>query len=135
MEGLITKENQKNALLTSGKNIHCRISNTLSYLKQLLNFNNADELQSIQPGEGKIVKMLEEQFGVYRDQNGSLHMVSSKCTHLKCTLTWNADELSWDCPYHGSRFTYEGKVISGPANHNLPVYRFDVKEKEFVKQK
>lgn len=67
--------------------------------------------------------MLEEKFGVYRDEKGSLTIVSAECSHLKCTLAWNKDELSWDCPCHGSRFTYEGKVINGPANFDLPAYR------------
>jgi glycine/D-amino acid oxidase-like deaminating enzyme/nitrite reductase/ring-hydroxylating ferredoxin subunit len=110
------------------------MTETLSYLKQMPNFNNADELDDIQPGEGRIVKMLEEEFGVYRDKTDRLHIVSSKCTHLKCSLAWNADELSWDCPCHGSRFTYEGKVIQGPANFDLPVYQFNEQEKELIKQ-
>lgn len=110
------------------------MTETLSYLSQMPNFNNADELKAIQIGQGKIVNMLEEQFGVYRDKTGHQHIVSSKCTHLKCSLVWNADELSWDCPCHGSRFTYEGKVINGPANFDLPFYLFDEQEKEMVKQ-
>ena len=38
-----------------------------------------------------------------------------RCPHLGCTLSWNPDEQSWDCPCHGSRFTQEGKLIDGPA--------------------
>ena len=94
----------------------------LSYMKQMPNFKGTGELASIKNGEGKIVDMLEEKFGVFRDDNGLLHIVSAECTHLKCTLAWNNDETSWDCPCHGSRFTYEGKVIHGPANFDLPVY-------------
>jgi Rieske Fe-S protein len=39
---------------------------------------------------------------------------------------WNNDEKSWDCPCHGSRFTYEGKVINGPANADLLSYNKNV---------
>jgi Rieske Fe-S protein len=28
---------------------------------------------------------------------------------------WNSAERSWDCPCHGSRFTYDGDIIEGPA--------------------
>jgi Rieske Fe-S protein len=99
------------------------INESLSFLKQMPNFNNTEELSSINNGEGRIVDMLEEKFGVYRDQNGLLNIVLAQCTHLKCSVVWNADELSWDCPCHGSRFTYEGKVIHGPANFDLPAYK------------
>ena len=94
----------------------------VSYMKHMPNFKSTEELSSIKNGEGKIVEMLEEKFGVYRDENGLLSIVSAVCTHLKCSLAWNSDELSWDCPCHGSRFTYDGKVINGPANFDLPAY-------------
>lgn len=100
-------------------------SESLSFLKQMPNFKDTSELSDIKNGEGKIVNMLEEKFGVYRDADGFLNIVSAKCTHLKCSVVWNADELSWDCPCHGSRFTYEGKVINGPANFDLPAYRYN----------
>ncbi|MBV1780820.1 FAD-dependent oxidoreductase [Paeniglutamicibacter sp. ABSL32-1] len=45
--------------------------------------------------------------------------VSAVCTHLGGILTWNDEELSWDCPLHGSRFTPEGTVIEGPATNDL----------------
>ncbi len=94
----------------------------LGYLKQQPNFKTARELDSVAAGEGKIVDMLEQKFGVYRDEKGQLNIVSAECTHLKGTGAWNADEKSWDCPCHGSRFSYEGKVINGPANRDLEHY-------------
>ena len=38
-----------------------------------------------------------------------------RCTHMGCALTWNAEEESWDCPCHGSRYSKEGKRIDNPA--------------------
>jgi Rieske Fe-S protein len=37
-------------------------------------------------------------------------------------LNWNADEKTWDCPWHGSRFTCDGQVINGPAINSLHNY-------------
>ncbi|WP_407702587.1 Rieske 2Fe-2S domain-containing protein [Trichococcus shcherbakoviae] len=57
--------------------------------------------------------------GAYRDENGQLHLVSTTCSHLGCTVRWNDAERSWDCPCHGSRFNYDGDVLDGPAVHPL----------------
>jgi Rieske Fe-S protein len=57
----------------------------------------------------------------YRDESGVLHSFSAVCTHLGCTVAWNASEKSFDCPCHGSRFSCAGKVINGPANDGLEV--------------
>ena len=81
------------------------------------------ELTEVRAGEGKVVRLSGSKCGVYRDEAGEFHIVSAKCTHLGSALKWNADEKSWDCPWHGSRFTCDGKVINGPANSDLPVYR------------
>nr|WP_042186577.1 FAD-dependent oxidoreductase [Kibdelosporangium sp. MJ126-NF4]CEL17376.1 oxidoreductase [Kibdelosporangium sp. MJ126-NF4]CTQ91397.1 oxidoreductase [Kibdelosporangium sp. MJ126-NF4] len=58
--------------------------------------------------------------GVYRDQDGTLHAVSLRCTHLGCLLRFNGAERSWDCPCHGSRFDIDGTVLEGPATQPLP---------------
>ncbi|MBQ2230356.1 MAG: FAD-dependent oxidoreductase, partial [Oscillospiraceae bacterium] len=55
----------------------------------------------------------------YKDESGEVHAVSVKCPHLGCQLTWNPDEKTWDCPCHGSRFTANGELISGPAQEDL----------------
>lgn len=90
------------------------------------NLNVADELiegkvemppenEEIKPGEGKIINANGQRAGAYRDKQGTLHVVDTTCTHMGCELHWNSAEKSWDCPCHGSRFTYEGDVIEGPA--------------------
>lgn len=43
-----------------------------------------------------------------------------RCPHLGCALKWNAQEHSWDCPCHGSRFSEDGKLLDNPATGDLP---------------
>jgi glycine/D-amino acid oxidase-like deaminating enzyme/nitrite reductase/ring-hydroxylating ferredoxin subunit len=66
-------------------------------------------------GEGKVVSRRGRQVALARDEDGTLHAVSARCTHLGCILTWNGAEHSWDCPCHGSRFAVDGEVLQGPA--------------------
>ncbi len=42
-----------------------------------------------------------------------------RCPHMGCTLKWNAEESTWDCPCHGSRFEKNGEVIDNPASDDL----------------
>ncbi len=90
-------------------------------------YTGSVELSTIKNGEAGIVKLDGKKCGAYRDDTGKLYMVSAECTHLKCMVLWNNDEKSWDCPCHGSRFNYEGKVINGPANSDLPAYNDKIK--------
>ena len=69
----------------------------------------------LRPGEGKAVEINGKRVGAYKDEQGTLHVVDTTCTHLGCELNWNSAEKSWDCPCHGSRFSYEGEIIEGPA--------------------
>jgi glycine/D-amino acid oxidase-like deaminating enzyme/nitrite reductase/ring-hydroxylating ferredoxin subunit len=73
----------------------------------------------LKPGEGKIVKIDGDRSGVYKDENGDLHIVNTTCTHMGCELNWNEAEKSWDCPCHGSRFNIDGEILTGPAVHQL----------------
>ncbi|HEX9063113.1 MAG TPA: FAD-dependent oxidoreductase [Clostridia bacterium] len=76
----------------------------------------------IKPGEGKVINVDGERAGAYRDEKGTLHVVDTTCTHMGCELSWNSAEKSWDCPCHGSRFSYEGEVIEGPALRPLDMH-------------
>ena len=78
-----------------------------------------EKLEDIRNGEGKIVIHNEEKIGVYKDNLGKIYKVNTKCPHLGCELNWNSDDLSWDCPCHGSRFDYKGKLIDSPSIKNI----------------
>ncbi|GKX67329.1 FAD-dependent oxidoreductase [Inconstantimicrobium mannanitabidum] len=80
-----------------------------------------EHIEHIQNGHGGIVTYKDEKVGVYKDEEGNVFMVTTKCSHLGCQLQWNADELTWDCPCHGSRFDYKGNWITGPATGNIKV--------------
>ena len=65
--------------------------------------------------EGSLVKVGKKKAGGYRDEYGQVHLVDTTCTHMGCEVNWNDAERSWDCPCHGSRFSYTGDVLNGPA--------------------
>lgn len=69
--------------------------------------------------EGKVIKTNGKKIAAFKDETGKLHTLDPTCTHMGCQVSWNDAEKTWDCPCHGSRFTYEGKVIEGPAVKNL----------------
>lgn len=82
--------------------------------------------EDLQLDEGGLVTVEGEKLGGYRDEAGQLHLVKTTCTHLGCGLTWNNAERSWDCPCHGSRFSYSGEVLDGPAVRPLE-NRYNIK--------
>lgn len=65
-----------------------------------------------------------------RDEDGALHAVSAKCSHLGAELAYNELEKTWDCPCHGARFTRDGKVICVPALHDLEKIVIEPAEKK-----
>jgi nucleotide-binding universal stress UspA family protein/nitrite reductase/ring-hydroxylating ferredoxin subunit len=72
------------------------------------------------PGEGGVIERRGEKLAVYVDEAGTQHLLSARCTHLGCTVGWNAGARTFDCPCHGSRFSPMGEVVNGPAARPLP---------------
>ncbi|WP_058307641.1 FAD-dependent oxidoreductase [Gracilibacillus massiliensis] len=75
--------------------------------------------EQIEQNKATKTKIDGQTVGLYKDNNNQIHAVDTTCTHLGCECNWNQAELSWDCPCHGSRFSYDGKVIEGPATKDL----------------
>jgi glycine/D-amino acid oxidase-like deaminating enzyme/nitrite reductase/ring-hydroxylating ferredoxin subunit len=71
------------------------------------------------PGAGAVVRVGHRRCAVYRDDDGVLHGLSARCTHLGCLVHFNDTEVAWECPCHGSRFAVDGSVLQGPANRPL----------------
>ncbi|MCZ8521896.1 MULTISPECIES: FAD-dependent oxidoreductase [Paenibacillus] len=76
-------------------------------------------LDELEKDEGGVVRIRGKRAGAYRDPQGELHVVDTTCTHMGCEVDWNEAERTWDCPCHGSRFSYQGDVIEGPAKRSL----------------
>ncbi len=60
----------------------------------------------------------KEQFIVFRDESG-IYAVSSRCTHMGCTVSFKDKEDTFACPCHGAKFNKAGDVVSGPAKEAL----------------
>ncbi|MDO4282248.1 MAG: FAD-dependent oxidoreductase [Clostridia bacterium] len=80
-----------------------------------------ENIEAIPNGVGKIIKVNNKKVGVYKDLNGEVYTVNPYCSHLKCLLTFNNLDKTWDCPCHGSRFDIYGKVINSPASKELRI--------------
>lgn len=54
----------------------------------------------------------------------TLYAVSSKCTHLGCTVAYEKESGRLLCPCHGSQYALDGSNLKGPAQR--PLRRYDV---------
>ena len=87
-------------------------------LKGKLEFVPKDP-SDLQIDEGSVVMVNGKRAGAYKDPEGKLHIVDTTCTHLGCECEWNHGERTWDCPCHGSRYSYDGEVLNGPTEKPL----------------
>lgn len=77
---------------------------------------NLDELGL---DDGKLVRVDGEKLAAYKDDSGHVTFLKPACTHMGCDVAFNQAERSWDCPCHGSRFSFRGDVLEGPATKPL----------------
>lgn len=81
------------------------------------------DVEELRMGEGMIYRDGLHMVAAYKDEKGHLTLNSAVCTHLGGIVRWNNAEKSWDCPCHGSRYDCLGKVMEGPAIHDLAPYK------------
>ncbi|MCO5297474.1 MAG: Rieske (2Fe-2S) protein [Fimbriimonadaceae bacterium] len=56
-----------------------------------------------------------------RTEQGELRAYSRTCTHLGCTVGWNAKSHRIECPCHGGAYDADtGEVVEGPPPDPLP---------------
>ncbi len=77
------------------------------------------EVGRLEAGDGMLVHHKGQPVAVSKDDEGNVRAVSAVCTHVGCLVRWNTAGKTWDCPCHGSRFSTDGEVITGPAVRNL----------------
>ena len=104
--------------ISSAKSIALGFLNRLS--------SDLEEFSEVNPGEGKIVDYGGKKVGVYKNEAEEYFCINPVCSHLKCALSFNEAEKTWDCPCHGSRFDIKGNILEGPAV--LPIDKVKVKK-------
>ena len=101
------------------------VGNILKESIHSLVFNKLDVpkegIEQVRNGQGKIVEIEGKKVGVYKNEQGEIFKVKPNCQHLGCELAWNNLDKTWDCPCHGSRYTYKGKLIYGPSVKDLEI--------------
>lgn len=116
-------------LKSTGDYLH-EVGNMVSQYADWFTAEDIKEASELKPGEGAIISSGMKKIAAFRDEQNSLHTCTAVCPHLGAILQWNADEKTFDCPMHGSRFTTEGKVINGPASTDLKKHK--IKEEQPV---
>lgn len=57
--------------------------------------------------------------------NSTVEAFNPTCPHKGCIVNWKPGEKVFECPCHGSKFTANGDVVTGPAKK--PLTRFQSK--------
>lgn len=61
-------------------------------------------------------------FWLVTQQDGSPKAIYMVCTHLGCLYKWEASNIRFECPCHGSKFSHDGFYIEGPAPRCLDYF-------------
>ena len=59
-------------------------------------------------------------------------VLSSRCTHLSCTVNWNEENQIFVCPCHDASFDAEGKVVNGPPPEPLGHFEYSVDDEGVI---
>jgi Rieske Fe-S protein len=80
--------------------------------------------EGLEPGKSKTVLFGNTRVLIAREAAGKLHAVSAICTHMGCSIRFNADRLEGHlaCNCHDSGFSLRGENLNGPATRPLAEY-------------
>jgi Rieske Fe-S protein len=98
-------------------------------------------LEEFAPGQVKTISVRYEVIdGFYKSQkikpvmvyrgsdSDDLVVYNSRCTHLGCTVHWDATKQLFMCACHGGAFDLNGKVKTGPPPRPLDSHAIKVEE-------
>lgn len=105
--------------LSTAGNYLSEVGNMVAQFADWFTPEDIKHASELEEDQGGVLVSGLRKLTIYRDSNNKLHTCSAVCPHMGGILQWNADEKTFDCPLHGSRFTYDGKVINGPASSDL----------------
>ena len=65
-------------------------------------------------------------FTLVRTGENDVKALSTVCTHLGCSVYWEADKERFYCPCHQGVFDSDGNVVSGPPPEKLASYETEI---------
>jgi cytochrome b6-f complex iron-sulfur subunit len=71
-------------------------------------------------------------FWMVTTQEGEPRAIYMVCTHLGCLYKWVGANNRFECPCHGSKFSYDGYFIEGPAPRSLDLFEVTVQGDQVV---
>jgi cytochrome b6-f complex iron-sulfur subunit len=71
---------------------------------------------------GSVVEFPDGRFFLVRSHDGGFLAAYQRCTHLGCSVTWEADKSRFFCPCHASSFDIHGDVENPPAPRALDTF-------------
>jgi cytochrome b6-f complex iron-sulfur subunit len=71
---------------------------------------------------GSVVEFTNGRFFLIRAGDGGFLTVYQRCSHLGCSVTWEADKGHFFCPCHASSFDLHGDVENPPAPRALDTF-------------
>jgi cytochrome b6-f complex iron-sulfur subunit len=71
---------------------------------------------------GSVTEFPDGRFYLVRAADGGFLAVYRRCTHLGCTVNWEAEQNRFFCPCHASTFDMHGEVESPPAPRTLDTF-------------
>lgn len=81
---------------------------------------------------GSVVEFPSGRFFLVRAHDGGFLAVYQRCTHLGCTVTWEADQGRFFCPCHASSFDIHGNVENPPAPRALDIFPVTIEDGDVI---
>ncbi len=84
-------------------------------------------IEQLPVGQAHYARIRGRPIAVLINEEGPL-VLSAACTHLGCSVSWDAAGRVFRCPCHGAVFDSTGDVVSGPVNVPLKQIPFEIKD-------
>jgi cytochrome b6-f complex iron-sulfur subunit len=91
---------------------------------------DAGAVDSFQPGS--VVEFPNGRFFLVRAQDGGFLALYQRCTHLGCSVTWEAGQNRFFCPCHASSFDLHGDVQNPPAPRALDTFPVTIEDGQVI---
>ncbi|HWS23910.1 MAG TPA: Rieske 2Fe-2S domain-containing protein [Anaerolineales bacterium] len=105
---------------------------TLAYLQPRLAEGQFGGIINAGPIENfpnnSVTHLTNGRFYIARMEDGGMLAIYHRCTHLGCTVPWDANQNKFICPCHSSEFDLSGDVLNPPAPRPLDTFALEIVE-------